>query len=144
MAAYEQELGTALFRERAAELADGGFAVLSELGDFAQAPRDIPRSLDYPVARPGKPFEGFVQFVHSAFLGENELQAEHNQALCSSFINKRGEQLDGTDQHDGKGRYARCENWCWSTRRVTEADFGRNELGLLWKFCSADLRQALV
>lgn len=80
-AGYEQELGMALFEERAAKTAQRGYAVMPGFEIFVRALDYDLQSLDYPEALPGKWLGDFPQLMHYTASGEDKLQAEDDQAL---------------------------------------------------------------
>lgn len=107
---YEQGLGAAFFAERAAKIAHWRCANLPGIGNFAQASGDVRQSFDYPEGLSQKLLGNFLQFKHSAFPREHELQGESNRALWSCIISLGGEQHDKSDRDAGRALYAPTQN----------------------------------
>lgn len=85
-------MSTAFFGERAAQIAPQRYAVLPELGIFAQAPGDVRQPLGYPEVLPRRSFGDFLRLKHSATSGEDELQAEASLALRNPVSTVEGGQ----------------------------------------------------
>lgn len=80
-AGYEQGSGMASFAARAAKIAPQGYAPLTGFRTSPQIPEDILQSLDHPDTLPRKLFGEHLQFMRSAFFGEDKLPVEDNGAL---------------------------------------------------------------
>lgn len=103
---YEQGSSGAFFSDQAAENFNRRSAVLPGFGTLAQGPWDVFQSLNNPEALSQKSFGNFLQFVHSAFTGEDELQAEHSRSLWGRIINVGDEQRERIDRDEGRTLYA--------------------------------------
>lgn len=78
---YQYELGAALFAKRAADVAHWRIAILTGLRTFAQASEDVAQSPETLDILPEQSCREFLEFVHSTFLGKDELRVEENQTL---------------------------------------------------------------
>lgn len=77
----QHELDSALFAKEAPGTAQRRYAVLAELGRFAQAPGDIFQSLDYRDTLPHQLLGALVRSKRLTFEKEHDLRMEENRAL---------------------------------------------------------------
>lgn len=62
----------ALFEERAAEIAQQRYQILTGFGMFAKAPKETAQFPDYPNSLPQRPSGNFPRFMHLTFHREDE------------------------------------------------------------------------
>lgn len=70
---YQHGLCAAFFAKRAAEAVPLGYAILTEAGTLAQAPREVLQSLEYLDSLLQQSHKEFLEFMQSNFQEKNEL-----------------------------------------------------------------------